>query len=180
MWFGIKHWKKVLLNSPIFHTKSHLNLPLFGLHHHKKTEKTGTLPSCNHLFVYIEMGIGLCQGSQLHTVVLNKQDVNFDAFPFLIALEESKLLQCRVSCCFTWSKMLYSKVDNRQFIIMPGSTESAAVQAHETSSMAPTAILGDLHLNHRGEQMEVKCSFSLNPHMGCRCNCRQRGHLRWP
>lgn len=122
----------------------------------ERTEKIDALNSCNHLFVYLKMGIGLCKGSQLHTVVLNKQDVNCFSFS---ALEDSKLLQCRVSCWYTWSKMLYSKVDNGQFIIVPGSTESAAVQAHQTSSMAPITNLGDLHLNHRGEQMEVKCSF---------------------
>lgn len=58
--------------------------------------------------------------------------------------------------------MNYSGVNNEQFIIMPGGTESAAVQTHETFYIAPiTHIthLSDLHLNHRGEKMEVKCSF---------------------
>lgn len=91
--------------------------------------------------------------------------------------------------------MNYSGVNNEQFIIMPGGTESAAVQTHETFYIAPiTHIthLSDLHLNHRGEQMEVKCAFfktliwgfTWNYTFGFKlntrqCNCSQRGHLRW-
>lgn len=44
--------------------------------------------------------------------------------------------------------MYHSGLNSRQFIILPGGTESAAVQVHETSFIAPITHLGDLHLNH--------------------------------
>lgn len=61
--------------------------------------------------------------------------------------------------------MNYSGVNNGQFIIMPCGTESAAVQAHETSFIGP--YLGDLHLNHRGgENGSEVVIFFLNPRTG--------------